>query len=110
MRTHFANDSNVLGKSIAEDQAAQRREERRKAHAARLTGAHTTMPIKDMRMVNRFLSIAKDHDARRVKGGVSWYLLLLLGFLSKPLQGRKTRQAFWKGIRGFCLNRGCIRS
>lgn len=80
MKTHFANDTNVLGKSIAEEQAAQRRDERRKAHAARLTGAHTTMPIKDMRMVNRWLAIAKDHDARRVKGGVSWYLLLLLGF------------------------------
>ena len=38
------------------------------------------MPIEDMRMVNKWLQIAKEHDANRKKGGVSWYLLLVLGF------------------------------
>ena len=66
---------------VLEHELEEREKERRKReHAARLTGAHTTMPIKDMRMVNKWLSIAKDHDASRVKGGVSWYMLLLLGF------------------------------
>lgn len=70
----------AFSRGVAQEMDARRRDERRRAHAARLTGAHTTMPIKDMRMVNRFLAIAKEHDAQRRRGGVSWYMLLLLGF------------------------------
>lgn len=46
----------------------------------RLTGAHTTMPIRDFGMVHRWMQAAKAHDAKAQKGGVSWYLLLLIGF------------------------------
>ena len=80
MGTYVARDSNVLSRRIAEEQEQRQRETRKREHAAKLTGVHTTMPIKDMRMVGKWLAIAKDHDAQRTKGGVSWYLLLLLGF------------------------------
>ncbi len=70
----------MLAASIAQDQERQRKEQAKRQHAAKLTGAHTTMPIKDMRMVNRWIAIAKEHDKSRKRGGVSWYLLLLLGF------------------------------
>lgn len=76
----FAKDTNTLSTTIAQEAEEKRREERKREHAARLTGAHTTMPIKDMKMVNRWLAIAKEHDAHRARGGVSWYMLLLLGF------------------------------
>lgn len=59
---------------------AKRNGDSAKKHATRSTGAHTSMPIEDMRMVDKWLSIAKDHDERRQRGGISWYLLLLLGF------------------------------
>lgn len=58
----------------------QQRDDRKRRRAVRMTGAHTTMPIKDMRMVNRWLAIAKEHDAHMKEGGVSWYLLVMLGF------------------------------
>lgn len=70
----------ALSATIQQEQEDRAREERRRQHAARLTGAHTTMPIKDMRMVSRWLAIAKEHDQNRKRGGISWYLLLLLGF------------------------------
>lgn len=76
----FAKNTNALSTTIAQEAEEKRREERKREHAARLTGAHTTMPIKDMKMVNRWLAIAKEHDAHRARGGVSWYMLLLLGF------------------------------
>lgn len=76
----FAKETNTLNTTIAQEAEEKRREERKREHAARLTGAHTTMPIKDMKMVNRWLAIAKEHDAHRARGGVSWYMLLLLGF------------------------------
>ena len=76
----FAKDINVLSTAIAQEAEERRRDERRREHAARLTGAHTTMPIKDLKMVGRWLAIAKDHDRNRSRGGVSWYMLLLLGF------------------------------
>lgn len=76
----FAKENNALSTAIAQEAEEKRREERKREHAARLTGAHTTMPIKDMKMVNRWLAIAKEHDAHRARGGVSWYMLLLLGF------------------------------
>ena len=79
MRRYMAED-NSLGASIALEAEEKRREERKREHAARLTGAHTTMPIEDMRMVSKWLAIAKEHDAHRTRGGVSWYMLLLLGF------------------------------
>ena len=66
--------------NIAQEEKARREGERKKARAARSTGAHTTMPIKDPRMVQKWLAIAREHDGRRVRGGVSWYMLLLLGF------------------------------
>lgn len=80
MSTYNPHTGSILAPSILRDQALKRTETRRREHAAKLTGAHTTMPIKDMRMVSRWLAIARDHDARGMKGGVSWYLLLLLGF------------------------------
>ena len=66
--------------SIAQEAEEKRREDRKREHAARLTGAHTTMPIKDMKMVNKWLAIAKEHDANKARKGVDWYMLLLLGF------------------------------
>lgn len=71
------NDFVAFATTEEREQAA---EERRRQHAARLTGAHTTMPIEDKAMVNRWIQIAKEHDRNRTRGGVSWYLLLLLGF------------------------------
>ena len=56
------------------------RTERRRAHAAKMTGAHTTDPIKDYQMVRRWMRVAEAHDREHRRGGVSWYLLLLLGF------------------------------
>lgn len=80
MREYRTREQAAFAQSVAREQAERQAEARKRAHAARLTGAHTTMPIMDMRMVARWLAIARDHDARRKKGGVSWYLLLLLGF------------------------------
>ena len=65
---------------IAQESAQNMRAEHRRERAARLTGAHTTMPIKDRRTINEWLKVAKEHDAGRKRGGVSWYMLLLLGF------------------------------
>lgn len=75
-----AGKQNDFVSSVAREAEEERREERRREHAARLTGAHTTMPIKDGRMVESWLKIAREHDAHRTRGGVSWYMLLLLGF------------------------------
>ena len=72
--------NSAFSESVARDQEELRRGEKRREHASRLTGAHTTMPIKDLRMVNRWLDIAREHDTKRPRGGVSWYMLLLLGF------------------------------
>ena len=80
MKEYKGQSSTMLAQVLERELEDKEKERRKREHAARLTGAHTTMPIKDMRMVNRWLSIAKDHDAKRVKGGVSWYMLLLLGF------------------------------
>lgn len=66
---------------MAEEQAEEMRREKARERAARITGAHTTMPIEDIRMVGKWLAAAKAHDAGRKNGdGVSWYLLLVLGF------------------------------
>ena len=54
--------------------------EKKRDHVARLTGVHTTDPIKDYQVVRQWLKIAEEHDANRQRGGVSWYMLLLLGF------------------------------
>lgn len=80
MTNYRPRDGSALTATLQREQAERQQDERRRQHAARLTGTHTTMPIKDLRMVNRWLSIAKKHDAGRKRGGVSWYLLLLLGF------------------------------
>lgn len=77
---HNQNNSAALAGSIAAEMAEQRTDARRREHAARLTGAHTTMPIENYAMVRRWMEIAKAHDRNRNRGGVSWYLLLLLGF------------------------------
>ena len=63
-------------------QEAEEEHRRRKAEerAARSSGAHTTRPIKDAAMVEKWFTIAKEHDRRRARGGVSWYMLVLLGF------------------------------
>lgn len=79
MKQYKAND-NTFAQSVARDQAEKQRGEKRRRHAAKLTGAHTTMPIKDMKMVAKWLSVARDHDAHMREGGVSWYLLVMLGF------------------------------
>lgn len=76
----FGGNDHGLSQAIGQEQAERLRQEKKRERAARITGAHTTMPIEDRRMVSRWLAIAKDHDARRKKGGVSWYLLLVLGF------------------------------
>ena len=54
--------------------------EKKREHVAKLTGTHTTDPIKDYQMVRTWLKIAEAHDRERKRGGVSWYMLLLLGF------------------------------
>ena len=79
MRKYGANDSGFMA-AAAEEEKTRAAEERRREHAAKLTGAHTTKPIEDRAMVNRWIAIAKEHDAKRNRGGVSWYMLLLLGF------------------------------
>lgn len=70
---------NYARRTIEADRA-KRRTEKRREHAAKLTGAHTTDPIKDYQMIRRWMRIAEEHDRTRRRGGVSWYLLLLLGF------------------------------
>ena len=71
--------SSGLSKAIQAEENEKRAEEGRRRRAARLTGAHTTMPIKDGAMLTRWLNVAREHDAGR-RSGVSWYLLLILGF------------------------------
>lgn len=67
--------------SFAREAEEQRAEERKRERAAKLTGAHTTMPIKDKRMVGRWMEIAREHDEKHKRGGgVSWYMMLLIGF------------------------------
>ena len=63
-------------KRALEEHQAEEKEKKR----GRITGAHTTMPIEDMRMVKKWLDIARDHDAHMREGGVSWYLMIMLGF------------------------------
>jgi integrase len=72
-----ANDFAAL---VAEGEREEMREERARAHAAKLTGVHTTKPIESREMMRKWLQVAKEHDERRNHGGVSWYLLLVLGF------------------------------
>jgi integrase len=79
MKRYAAKDSEFMAMA-AEEEKQRAAEERRKEHAAKLTGAHTTKPIEDRTMVNRWIAIAKEHDNDRKRGGVSWYMLLLLGF------------------------------
>ena len=80
MRQYIPRNDGGMAEGIQRQHQEQQAEARRQRHAARLTGAHTTMPIKDMRTVNRWLAIAKEHDAHAREGGVSWYLLVMLGF------------------------------
>lgn len=78
--SYVRNSGGALVASIQQEQKEQQKEENRRRHAARSTGAHTSMPIEDMRMVDKWLTIAREHDEHRKRGGISWYLLLLLGF------------------------------
>ena len=71
--THYAQRA-------MEQEKARQQQEKRRDHAAKLTGAHTTDPIKDYQMVRKWLKIAEVHDRERRRGGISWYMLLLLGF------------------------------
>ena len=64
----------------AQQEKARLRKEKKREHAAKLTGAHTTDPIKDTAMVRKWLRIAEEHDKEKPRRGVSWYMLLLLGF------------------------------
>lgn len=61
---------------VQEEQKRKRRLERQRKN----TGTQTTMPIEDAEMVGKWFEIAKRHDAENRQGGISWYLLLLLGF------------------------------
>lgn len=79
MRKYGGNEGGFAAQVAAEERE-KAAEERRREHAARLTGAHTTKPIEDGAMVRKWLQIAKEHDKKRCRGGVSWYALLLLGF------------------------------
>lgn len=74
-----AKDSAAFVQTAAAEAEEQRQEEQQKRRPRR-TGAHTTTPIKDFKEVQRWLAIAKAHDAHMREGGVSWYLLLVLGF------------------------------
>jgi len=76
----YGQNGGSFAAAVAAEDMEQAREARRREHAAKLTGAHTTKPIEDRAMTNRWIEIAKDHDRNRCRGGVSWYLLLLLGF------------------------------
>ena len=71
--------SEYAQRALQQEKARQRNEKKRD-HVAKMTGAHTTDPIKDYQMVRKWLKIAEEHDRERRKGGVSWYMLLLLGF------------------------------
>ena len=64
----------------AQQEKEKRQKEEKQKRAAKSTGQHTTEPIRDHQMVLQWLRIAEEHDKKRAKGGVSWYLLLLLGF------------------------------
>lgn len=77
---NFNSGDSTFCNNVAEKQKQELIEERRRKRKAKNTGAHTTMPIKDVKMVRKWLAIAKEHDAKRIRGGVSWYLLLLIGF------------------------------
>lgn len=74
------NDAGTFRRVLEKELEEERRERRIRERRARNTGAHTTMPIEDKQMVGRWLKIAREHDAGRTRGGVSWYLLLVLGF------------------------------
>ena len=41
---------------------------------------YRVQPIRDLDALNRCYDIARKHDRGRIRGGVSWELLLLLGF------------------------------
>lgn len=71
--------SDYAQRALQQEKARQRNVKKRD-HVAKMTGAHTTDPIKDYQMVRKWLKIAEEHDRERRKGGVSWYMLLLLGF------------------------------
>lgn len=75
----YSNDDEFM-RRVAEESAEEIRAEKRRERAARITGAHTTMPIEDRAMVKKWLDVAKEHDRGRVRGGASWYLILIIGF------------------------------
>ena len=71
--THYA-------KRTMDTERQRQQNEKRREHVAKLTGAHTTDPIKDNSMVRKWMEIAREHDRDAKGGAVSWYMLLLLGF------------------------------
>lgn len=79
MKQYKGEEGSLFAQVIQREQEEKRQEEKRRKRG-RITGAHTTMPIEDMKMVRRWLDIAKEHDAHMREGGVSWYLLVMLGF------------------------------
>ena len=79
MKGYKQQDGSAFAQAVVKDQEERRQKEKQK-RKGRMTGAHTTAPIEDMKMVRRWLDIAKDHDAHMREGGVSWYLLVMLGF------------------------------
>lgn len=79
MRYHRHETSVSLLEDIKEQEQDEKAEKQKK-RKEKYTEEHTTQPIKDLAMVNKWLRIAKEHDAHRKRGGVSWYLLLVIGF------------------------------
>lgn len=77
--SRFQNDFRAFTEKAAVSAEEKIKAERRVERARKITGEHTTMPIEDRAMQKQWLQIAREHDKRR-GGGVSWYLMLVLGF------------------------------
>lgn len=71
---------NHYARRAANEEKQRQQTEKKREHVAKLTGAHTTDPIKDNATVRKWMEIARQHDREAGKGAVSWYMLLLLGF------------------------------
>ena len=56
-------------------------------------------PIRDMELLDKCLSIAREHDKNRKKGEVSWELLLIVGF-NTSLRISDIRRFKVKDLRG----------
>lgn len=64
---------------VERDIEEQKREKQQK-HSELNTRAHATKPIKDLTMQKKWIQAAKRHDEGRIRGGISWYVLTMIGF------------------------------